>query len=138
MSNLVRDPAHPDDKRHGGDELVAALAKHRNVAAWINGHSHKNKIVPHGTFWEVSTASHIDFPQLARVIELTDNHDGTISLFGTLVESSAPHRTDFTDLSQTGVAALYREFSFNAQGANPDSLTGGTGDRNVELLLKKR
>jgi hypothetical protein len=138
MSNLVRDPARPGEARHGGDELVAALRRHRNVAAWINGHSHRNKIVAHGTFWEVSTASHIDFPQLARVIELTDNHDGTISLIATLVESAAPHRTDFADLSQTGVAALYREFSFNAQGADPADLTGAAGDRNVELLLKKR
>jgi hypothetical protein len=54
------------------------------------------------------------------------------------VESAAPRRTDFADLSQTGVAALYREFAFNAQGAKPADLTGAAGDRNVELLLKKR
>lgn len=136
MTNLLRDPAHPDEKRHGGDELIATLKKHRNVAAWINGHSHKNKIVPHGTFWEVSTASHVDYPQLARIVELTDNHDGTISLISTLVESAAPHRTDFDDLSQTGLAALYRELSFNAPGART-TLAGAPGDRNVELLLKK-
>jgi hypothetical protein len=133
----VTDPAHPGEKRHGGDELLAVLKKHRNVAAWINGHSHKNKILAHGTFWEVSTASHVDFPQLARVIELTDNHDGTLSLITTLVESAAPHRTDFADLSQTGLAALYRELAYNAPGASPGTLTGASGDRNVELLLKK-
>lgn len=138
MTNLLRDPARPDEVRYGGDKLVATLRAHRNVAAWINGHSHRNKIVAHGSFWEVSTASHVDFPQLARVIELTDNHDGTISLIATLVESAAPRRTDFADLSQTGVAALYREFAFNAQGAKPADLTGAAGDRNVELLLKKR
>jgi metallophosphoesterase (TIGR03767 family) len=137
MTNLVTDPAHPGEKRHGGDELLAVLKKHRNVAAWINGHSHKNKILAHGTFWEVSTASHVDFPQLARVIELTDNHDGTLSLITTLVESAAPHRTDFADLSQTGLAALYRELAYNAPGASPGTLTGASGDRNVELLLKK-
>ena len=26
--------------------MLALLGRHRNVAAWINGHSHKNKIVP--------------------------------------------------------------------------------------------
>jgi hypothetical protein len=117
------------------------LGRHRNVLAWINGHIHRNEITPHPgpggrSFWEVSTASHVDFPQLARVVELTDNKDGTLSVFTTMVESAAPHRTDFTDLSQTGLAALYRELSFNAPGARTD-LAGTTRDRNTELLLKK-
>ncbi|MEC4014873.1 TIGR03767 family metallophosphoesterase [Streptomyces sp. H27-D2] len=137
MRNLRPDPARPGERRHGGDELVALLGRHRNVAAWINGHSHKNAITPHGAFWEISTASHIDFPQLARVIELVDNHDGTLSLFTTLIESAAPHRTDFADLSQTGLAALYRELSFNAAGARTE-LSGTAGDRNTELLLLRR
>ncbi|MDQ0787008.1 TIGR03767 family metallophosphoesterase [Streptomyces sp. B3I8] len=141
MRNLRTDPGRPDEKRHGGDELVAALGRHPNVLAWINGHSHKNDITPHrfsgnGSFWEVSTASHVDFPQLARVIEVADNKDGTLSLFTTLVESAAPHRTDFADLTQTGLAALYRELAFNAPGSRA-TLSGGARDRNTELVLKK-
>ncbi|WP_327395491.1 TIGR03767 family metallophosphoesterase [Streptomyces phaeochromogenes] len=141
MRNLREDPAHPAERRHGGDEVLALLGKYRPVLAWVNGHSHKNKITPHSapdgrSFWEVSTASHIDFPQLARVIEIVDNHDGTVSLFTTLIESGAPHATDFADLTQTGLAALYRELSFNAPGARTD-LTGEAGDRNTELVLKK-
>ncbi|MFD3575070.1 TIGR03767 family metallophosphoesterase [Streptomyces sp. NPDC058644] len=140
MRNLRQDPDRPSEGRHGGDEIVALLGRHRSVLAWVNGHSHKNRITAHqtprGSFWEVSTASHIDFPQLARVVELSDNHDGTISLFTTLIESSAPHRTDYADLSQTGLAALYRELSFNAPGAKP-ALGGEPGDRNTELILRK-
>ncbi|CAM5702120.1 metallophosphoesterase [Streptomyces purpurascens] len=52
------------------------------------------------------------------------------------MESSAPHRTDFSDLSQTGLAALYRELSLNAPGANAN-LGGDPQDRNTELVLKK-
>ncbi|MEU8994049.1 TIGR03767 family metallophosphoesterase [Streptomyces caniferus] len=137
MNNTRPDPARPHERRHSGAELVEVLAAHPSVVGWINGHSHKNEILAHGGFWEISTASHIDFPQLARVIELVDNHDGTLSLFTTLVESAAPHRTDFTDLSQTGLAALYRELSFNAPEARTD-LAGTARDRNVELLLKRR
>ncbi|WP_432927336.1 TIGR03767 family metallophosphoesterase [Microbispora sp. CA-135349] len=137
MTNLTPNPARAHEKRHGGQELLATLKRHRNVAAWINGHSHFNKIVPHGGFWEISTASHIDYPQLARVVELADNHDGTLSLFTTLVESAAPRRTDFTDLSQSGLAALYRELSFNSPGMR-GTLAGLTADRNTELLLRKR
>ncbi|MFJ8671556.1 TIGR03767 family metallophosphoesterase [Streptomyces sp. NPDC093589] len=137
MKNTRPDPARPHETRHTGAELIELLRAHPAVVGWINGHSHKNDITPHGTFWEVSTASHIDFPQLARVIELTDNQDGTLSLFTTLVESAAPHRTDFGDLSQTGLAALYRELSANAPQARTD-LAGEPGDRNVELLVDRR
>ncbi|MFE1439002.1 TIGR03767 family metallophosphoesterase [Streptomyces sp. NPDC058739] len=141
MDNPQPDPARPHERRHGGAELVALLGRHRNVPAWVNGHIHRNEILAHhapdgGSFWEVSTASHVDFPQLARVVELADNKDGTLSLFTTLVESAAPHRTDFADLSQTGLAALYREISFNAPGGRTD-LAGAARDRNTELLLKK-
>ncbi|WP_030837835.1 TIGR03767 family metallophosphoesterase [Streptomyces hygroscopicus] len=136
LDNQNRDPARPGEARHGGDEVVALLQRHPRVLAWINGHSHRNEITPRSTFWEITTASHVDFPQLARVIEVVDNHDGTLSLFSTLVESAAPHRTDFSDLSQTGLAALYRELSFNAPGVS-QKLAGDPADRNTELLLRK-
>ncbi|MFI0962150.1 TIGR03767 family metallophosphoesterase [Streptomyces sp. NPDC021080] len=141
MRNTHADPAHPAEQRHGGQEIVTLLAKYANTLAWVNGHTHKNEIIPHAaagnrSFWEICTASHVDFPQLARVIELVDNKDGTLSLFTTLVESAAPHATDFSDLTQTGLAALYRELSFNAPGARTD-LSGTSHDRNTELILKK-
>ena len=141
MDNTRPDPAHPGERRHSGPEVLTLLGRHKSVLAWVNGHIHRNDITPHTgsaghSFWEISTASHVDYPQLARVIELVDNKDGTLSIFTTLVESAAPHRTDFTDLSQTGLAALYRELSFNAPGARTD-LAGDAGDRNTELVLKK-
>ncbi|MFF5565499.1 TIGR03767 family metallophosphoesterase [Streptomyces sp. NPDC012623] len=136
MTNTHPDPAHPGGARHNGDEVVALLRRNPHVLAWVNGHSHRNSILPHGSFWEISTASHIDFPQLARVIEIADNHDGTLSLFTTLIESAAPHRTDFADLSQTGLAALYRELSHNAPGSTT-APAGKPVDRNAELLLSR-
>ncbi|GAA3498106.1 TIGR03767 family metallophosphoesterase [Streptomyces prasinosporus] len=140
MTNTHRDPDRPGERRHSGEEVAALLGRHRNVVAWVNGHIHRNAVTPHtgpgGSFWEISTASHVDFPQLARVVELVDNGDGTLSLFTTLVESAAPSRTDFADLSRTGLAALYRELSLNAPGARTD-LAGAPADRNTELLLEK-
>lgn len=141
MTNTRPDPAHPGDRRHTGAELVTLLNRHANVLAWVNGHIHRNLITPHkasngNSFWEVTTASHVDHPQLARVVELVDNKDGTVSLFTTLIESAAPHRTDFGDLSQTGLAALYRELAFNAPGSSK-ALGGAAADRNTELVLKK-
>ncbi|WP_344092903.1 TIGR03767 family metallophosphoesterase, partial [Streptomyces stramineus] len=135
MDNLTPDPARPGEDRHDGNELIALFQRHANVLAWINGHSHRNRIRPRGTFWEIATASHVDYPQLARVIEVTDNRDGTVSLFTTLIESAAPYRTDFRDLSQTGLASLYRELAFNAPGSDT-SLSGAPADRNTELVLR--
>ncbi|MDI3421834.1 TIGR03767 family metallophosphoesterase [Streptomyces luteolus] len=136
MRNLRPDPDRPREARHGGEEVLELLGRHSRVLAWINGHSHRNRITPHGSFWEITTASHIDHPQLARVVELVDNHDGTLSVLTTLIESSAPHRTDLADLSQPGLGALYRELAFNAPGRKPD-LGGDRDDRNTELVLRK-
>ncbi|MEU6285324.1 TIGR03767 family metallophosphoesterase [Streptomyces sp. NPDC047028] len=141
MTNTRPDPARPGERRHGGAEVVSALATHGRVLAWVNGHIHRNVVTPHRTaggrpFWEISTASHVDHPQLARVVELVDNRDGTLSLHTTLIESAAPHRADHTDLSQTGLAALYRELAWNAPGANR-TLAGRPADRNTELVLEK-
>ncbi|MGC0315104.1 TIGR03767 family metallophosphoesterase [Kitasatospora acidiphila] len=143
MGNLLPDPRNIFDGRHNGSELVALLQRYPNVVAWVNGHTHMNQITAHGhavperSFWEVNTASHIDFPQHARVIELADNGDGTISLFTTLIESAAPYATSFDDTSDANLAALYRELSYNDPFAKPAAKIGTPLDHNTELLLAK-
>ena len=42
-------------------------------------------------FWQINTASHADFPQQSREIEVMDNRDGTLSLFTT--SSTTPPRS---------------------------------------------
>ncbi|QNE47331.1 TIGR03767 family metallophosphoesterase [Glaciihabitans sp. INWT7] len=140
MDNLARDPADPDEKRHPGGEIVALLQRYPNVLAWVNGHSHTNAITPHPGpspergFWEINTASHIEFPQQARIIDVCDNQDGTLSLFTTLIESAAPYQSSYGDGDQAALASLYREFSLNDlhyTGAHE----GLPKDHNTELLL---
>jgi metallophosphoesterase (TIGR03767 family) len=145
-----RDAARPEEDRHDGQDVIDLLGRFPNVVAWINGHSHVNRITPHPhatasrSFWEVNTASHVDYPHHARLLELVDNHDGTVSLFTTLIESAAPYRTDPGDLSQTGLASLYRELSYNAPGLAAamsggvrESTAGAAHDRNTELLVHR-
>ena len=43
-----------------------------------------------GGFWEINTASHIDFPQQAGIVEIADNRDGTLSIFATIIDSAGP------------------------------------------------
>ncbi|GAB3498424.1 TIGR03767 family metallophosphoesterase [Amycolatopsis cihanbeyliensis] len=140
MGNPLPDSRHPLEPRLNGETFVGLLNRFPNVLAWVNGHQHLNKITPHpGStpargFWEINTASHIDFPQQARVIEVADNADGTLSLFTTLVEAEGPYAADYDDTTPPALASLYRELSYNDLHA--DRTREGAGpDRNTELLL---
>src|SRR3546814_10475723 len=48
------------------------LLKYPVVIGWLNGHTHLNQILAHtsatGGFWEITTASCIDFPQQQQVV----------------------------------------------------------------------
>ena len=110
-----------------------------NVVLWVNGHSHVNRVTPHpgpdGGFWEVLTAAHVDWPQQSRIVELVDNRDGTLSIFGTLVEHAAPARPSGIGPGRVlDLASWSRELSFNDPQAKLGAL-GGEQDRNVELVL---
>jgi len=142
MTNNDRDPAHPAETRLQGPGLVSLLVRYPNVVAWVNGHTHTNGIQAHrhpqglsGGFWEVTSASHVDWPQQARVIELADNLDGTISLFGTMIEHAAEAVFDPTASDVLSLASLSRELGANDANAGPGAKTGGASDRNVELVL---
>ncbi|WAL66350.1 TIGR03767 family metallophosphoesterase [Amycolatopsis cynarae] len=140
MGNLLPDARHPLEPRLNGDTFVALLHRFPNVLAWVNGHTHLNKITAHPGktpaqgFWEINTASHIDFPQHARAIEVADNGDGTLSLFTTLIEADAPYSVDYGNRSLPALASLYRELSYNDIHAKLDRL-GAAADRNTELLV---
>ncbi|WP_029759789.1 TIGR03767 family metallophosphoesterase [Gordonia hirsuta] len=140
MTAKLPNPETPGERQYLGADLVAMLKRHRNLIAWVNGHTHKNEMIAHRStnakhsFWEINTASHIDFPQLARIIEITDNRDGTLSIFTPLIEADSPYTADEDDLSPAGLASLYRELSYNDLHFQ-DDLLGRPADRNCELLL---
>jgi metallophosphoesterase (TIGR03767 family) len=122
-----------------GAEVVAELASHENVVAWVNGHTHRNKVVAHpgaaGGFWEVNTASHIDWPQQSRLLEVADNRDGTLSIFTTMVDHGAPLRPGPELRGVMRLAALGRLIAANDPDDKGDARRGSRADRNVELLL---
>ena len=133
-----------------GDEVLALLLAHPQVVLWVNGHTHVNKVTAHvrpaggppGGFWELNTASHIDWPQQARLVEIADNADGTLSVFGTILDFAAPGPANPADLSNPGqIAALSRELAANdwqertGHSATVDGRRGTVQDRNVELIV---
>jgi metallophosphoesterase (TIGR03767 family) len=137
-------------------ETVRCLfLRHPGVIAFVNGHEHNNRIEPfergdgdgpaRGGFWEVNTASHVDWPQQSRLIEVFDNRDGTLSIFGTILDHSAPPDPGSgpasSDEDVARLASIGRELAFN----DPQSDNGEDGhrdrrgerkDRNVELVVR--
>lgn len=125
-----------------GQAVVDLLLANQNVIAWVNGHTHRNEVwarkAPSGDsgFWEINTASHIDFPQQSRLIELVDNKDGSLSIFTTMLDHAGA-LGDLGPLTSTvALAGLARELAANDPQRN-SAATGVMADRNVELLVKK-
>ena len=131
------------------DDSLAATIKREllsrpQVVAWVNGHTHSNQIWGHqrkrkgkvvGGFWEINTASHIDWPQQARLLEFVNNRDNTLSIFTTMIDHSGPvaFNGDLTDPTQ--LAGLSRLLAANDWQERKQNRRGQRNARNVELLL---
>ena len=133
----------------GKKSVKALLTGTPNVVAYVAGHIHANRITFYGGrkgrgFWEIATASHVDYPQQSRTIEIMDNRDGTLSLFGTILDSAAPAAApppgSALGFNATQLASLSRTLSFNDPQRDADEddppREGRRADRNVELLVK--
>ncbi len=127
-----------DQPLHGAEELIDLLLRFPVVVGWLNGHTHLNQILAHpgpqGGFWEITTASCIDFPQQQQVVELVDNRDGTLSLFTTVLDHASPV-TPGTSGGYLDLASQSRELAANDWAESPLMRRGSPLDRNTELLL---
>lgn len=129
--------------RRDGDDIRALLLQHPNVIALVNGHTHRNRILPHarpstwprpGGFWEITTAAHIDWPQQSRLIEISTTQD-TVSIFTTILDTDAPPQTG-TLTTPTSLASKARELALNDwQKRTSPGGRGQQTDRNSHLLL---
>lgn len=126
----------------GAEDLVALLHRFPNVVLWLNGHTHINTVRPRPNpaepgrgFWEVTTCAVVDWPCQARLVELVDNGDGTLSVLCTMVDHDTPARPDPAD-ERTWLASLHREIAANVPWSGLTSaMAGSRTDRNVDLLL---
>jgi metallophosphoesterase (TIGR03767 family) len=146
LENLINDRRPPGaDRRVLAAELREMLLAHPSVVAWINGHTHIHAITAvsedgtPGGFWQVTTASHIDWPQQSRIIELLETNGG-LAIGCTVLDSAAP-ASYRGDGGPADLAALARELSANDWQVR-DAITadGGAGagtaaDRNAVLAI---
>ena len=97
----------------GWSTLLQRLPERRRVGERAQPPGTTSKLTRR-TFWEINSASHIDAPHQARVIEVARNGDGTLSIFTTMVDADAPgpHVVRRPGVSR-GLAGLYREIAFN-------------------------
>ena len=136
------------------EPVECLLLRHPGVVALVAGHQHRNRIVPHprpvgGGFWEIVTAAHTDWPQQSRLLDLVDNADGTLSLFGTVFDHGGPARPGprparrgrlLSAREVEWLASVARELAYNDPHAEngregPADRRGLPADRNVELLV---
>ena len=141
LENVAQPAIGPTQNLIHADEFVAMLQGFPNLVAWVNGHTHINTITAHtrpggGGFWEITTASCVDYPQQQQVIELVDNRDGTMSIFTTVLDHASPAHWSSGDYSQTGLASLSRQLAANAWQFEPLPRQGSLLDRNCELLIQ--
>lgn len=145
---------------HTGPELRDKLLRFPNVIAQADGHTHENKVTSYQNdatgsgYWEINTSAIADWPHQSRVIELADNQDGTLSIFGVLFDArSGPNARDidwvaddptdetdlagaFRDVNEAWLASAGREIGWNDPQADLFAI-GEAQDQNVELLLPK-
>ena len=134
---------------HLGNDLRALFDSHPNVIAYVTGHTHENKVLACGSeegcpaganWWEINTSAVADWPEQSRLIELMDNGDGTLSIFGTLTDTAAPVAVPASGTPASGfgsdeLAAISRAVTMNDPQFGDGTAEGAAKDQNVELLV---
>ncbi|MGH2821043.1 MAG: hypothetical protein ACRDJ5_10370, partial [Actinomycetota bacterium] len=142
------DPLDPQNVSPG-ETLEELYCRKPNVLAHVDGHEHENALRHHDCsfappgarafeFWEVATAAHVDWPQQARMIELVDGGDRTVSLVLTIVDHAGP--PDPGEAAPEGgvrkLASIGRELAYNDYQSDRAS-RGDPEDRNAIIVLDK-
>ena len=129
-------------------EVQALLERYPNVILWFAGHVHDHKISQrknsdgtHG-FWEIRTASHIDWPQQSRVIEIVRSNNKKIAIGTVVFDHAGP--ADFNGspdelanpVALAGLSRLLAANDWQRQAEGPfniQHLEGQPEDRNIWL-----
>lgn len=108
----------PVGRRVCRDEIGEMLLKYSQVILWLAGHEHRHHIEWIGPeegevgFWLVETASHIDWPQQSRTVEVVQGEDGDIYVGLSVVDHIAG--SDYASAkTPIEIAALSRTLSAN-------------------------
>jgi metallophosphoesterase (TIGR03768 family) len=123
--------------------LLDILHTYPNLILWIAGHRHKNVVTPQpynpavqgqgpeNSFWEVETASFLDFPHQFRTFDIRRNSDNTLSIFVTNVDPAVRAG------SPAGKSLGYSVATERIYGATPQIVADTTSHAyNAELIIQ--
>lgn len=147
LNNPLPDPS--GEARVQGPQLEELLHRFPNVIAHMAGHSHVNRVTARpdperrgGSYWEINTTSPVAYPMQGRLLEVADNRDGTISLFGTMYGLAAPidpedadEPTPGDDVNEEQLAAVARVVAAQDPQLDQEAAGLAVSDRNAEMLL---
>ncbi len=160
-------PEQADAAGSNAKTFTELMADHPNVIAFVAGHTHEHQLLRCGTprtgnpsdtnpqnarfcrntqgnpshlWWEVNTAAVADWPHQQRLIDVMDNRDDTLSIFGTVIDhaspATAPDAGDASSFIARQLAAIGRTLGFNDPQSGPPHGEGNPQlDQNVELLM---
>jgi uncharacterized repeat protein (TIGR01451 family) len=149
-------PEQADSAGSSARTFTELLSSHPNVIAYVAGHTHEHALLPCGstrttgpgnrrfcgnhTWWEINTSAVADWPHQNRLIEVMDNRDDSLSIFGTVLDhaspATAPGPGSASSFIARQLAAIGRTFGFNdPQGGAPSGEGDPQLDGNVELVV---
>jgi hypothetical protein len=115
----------------GGDTIQTLLDSSSNVVLTLAGHTHHNRVnarrTPSGGYWNIETASLIDYPQQSRAVRFHETDNGGIAIETWMLDH----------VPGNNIAQISRELSFlQATGGRPGHFAGSRTDRNVVLFRR--
>ena len=125
---------------HLGDDLVALLHRVPRRDRLGRGplarqHDRALSGTPSGGgFWSIRVAAEADWPQQGRLLEVFDNQDGTLSIFGTIVDHAGPATAptpgaDASGFDVDSIASAGRTLSYNDPQAGGRACDGPAAAR---------
>ena len=141
----------PSGKRYCSEEISAMVIQYPQVILWIAGHEHRHHVEWVGDrsanigFWHVETASHIDWPQQSRTIEIVKDDGGNIYIGLTVIDHEGALEYSGAG-TPVDLAALSRLLSANHWQRRPEltgvdgflALQGSPEEGNVVLKIASR
>ena len=149
LETLVNGYAPDGSTRVLGAELQQVLLRYPNVVLWVNGYTHEHRVTAYrrtegsavpGGFWQVTTASHVDWPQQARLVDLATVGRHTLRIELTVVDHAGPVDWPGAGDGPVALAGLARTLAANDWQRRDRIAADAIGcgrpqDRNVVLTL---
>jgi hypothetical protein len=122
-----------DPTRFQAAAMLEVVHRHPCVVAWLVGHRHIHRVTPRpgasGGFWEITTASIIDWPVERRSVEVISHGNGTIELACVVQGHHAP---------EGSLAAVHRQLARRFGGQQVRGVMAGDAtDRDVRLFVAR-